>query len=62
MNDDTLAALERARAALAAVPDAGHDHRGPDPCPRCGGLPADDAPVTSWHPGEPLPTRTKESE
>jgi hypothetical protein len=42
--------LARARAVLAAAPEVEHDHRGPDPCPRCGGLPPEPAPVTSFHP------------
>lgn len=50
MDERTKAALDKARAALADQPEVEHDHRGPDPCPRCGGLPAEEAPLTSWHP------------
>lgn len=39
--DATGGALARARAALEQAPDAAHDHHGPGPCPRCGGLPPD---------------------
>lgn len=50
MDDTTRAALAAARAVLADQPDVDHDHRGPGPCPRCGGLPAEEAPLLSWHP------------
>ncbi len=40
--------LARARAVLAAAPEVEHDHRGPEPCPRCGGLPPEPTPLTSW--------------
>lgn len=37
--------LAKARRALAdATPDIDHDHRGPDPCPVCGGTPSEPAP------------------
>lgn len=43
-----LSPLDRARAVLAAAPEVEHNHRGPAPCPRCGGLPPEPIPQTSW--------------
>ena len=59
------AAVAKARALLAESSEFEHDHRGPEPCPRCGGEPPEPAPVTSWHPGDnviPLRQRIEESE
>lgn len=50
MDDATKAALDKARAVLAEAPEVGHDHTGPDPCPRCGGEPPETPALTSWHP------------
>lgn len=50
VTDPKLRPLDRARAALAEAPAVDHDHRGPGPCPRCGGTPPESGPLTSWHP------------
>lgn len=65
MDDRAKAWLEEARAVLADQPDVDHDHRGPDPCPRCGGTPPEEPAPTSWHPTDnviPLRQRIEESE
>lgn len=66
MDEHTKAALARARAVLAEAPEVDHVHTGPDPCPRCGGMPPEETPLTSWHPHEQRPglrlVRNEESE
>lgn len=54
LNDDAVpppeSVLAKARRLLAEREGLEHDHRGPDPCPVCGGEPTEKPAPTSWHP------------